>query len=72
MRAGVGVGVVNAVALGPLDLSGLAVLDIDEPTVRRDVAGYWYDALAGGGVGMELQRAIVDARRRRGAHPPEE
>ena len=71
VRAGVGVGVVNAVALGPLDLSGLAVLDIDEPTVRRDVAGYWYDALAGG-VGMELQRAVVDAPLPPGAHPPEE
>jgi len=71
VRAGVGVGVVNAIALGPLDLSGLAVLDIDEPTVRRDVAGYWYDALAGG-VGMELQRAVVDAPLPPGAHPPEE
>src|SRR5689334_21022928 len=71
VRAGVGAGVVNAIALGALGLSGLAVLDIDEPTVRRDVAGYWYDALAGGGVGMELQRAILDAPLPRGAHPPE-
>jgi DNA-binding transcriptional LysR family regulator len=71
VRAGVGVGVVNAVALGPLDLSGLAVLDIDEPTVRRDVVGYWYDALTSGGVGMELQRAILDAPLPPGAHPEE-
>jgi DNA-binding transcriptional LysR family regulator len=72
VRAGVGVGVVNAVALGPLDLSGLAVLDVDEPTVRRDVVGYWYDALTSGGVGMELQRAIVAAPLPPGGHPPEE
>ena len=72
VRAGVGVGVVNAVALGPLDLSGLAVLDIEEPTLRRDVVGYWYDALTSGGVGMELQRAIVAAPLPPGAHPPEE
>jgi DNA-binding transcriptional LysR family regulator len=72
VRAGVGVGVVNAVALGPLDLSGLAVLDIDEATVRRDVVGYWYDALTTGGVGMELQRAVIAAPLPPGGHPPEE
>lgn len=72
VRAGVGVGVVNAVALGTIDLTGLAVLDIDDPTVRRDVVGYWYDALTSGGVGMELQRAILAAPPPPGGHPPEE
>jgi len=72
VRAGVGVGVVNAVALGTIDLTGLAVLDIDDPTVRRDVVGYWYDALTSGGVGMELQRAILAAPPPPGGRPPEE
>jgi DNA-binding transcriptional LysR family regulator len=72
VRAGVGVGVVNAVALGTMDLTGLTVLDIDDPTVRRDVVGYWYDALTSGGVGMELQRAILAAPPPPGGRPPEE
>ena len=72
VRAGVGVGVINAVALGPIDLSGLAVLDIDDPTVRRDVAGYWYDARTTAGAGMELQRAILAAAPPPGGRPPEE
>jgi DNA-binding transcriptional LysR family regulator len=71
VRAGVGVGVVNAVALAPLELTGLTVLDIDDPTVRRDVVGYWYDTFTTGGVGMELQRAILAASPPPGGHPPE-
>ena len=72
VRAGVGVGVINAVALGPIDLTGLSVLAVDDPTVRRDVAAYWYDALTTGGVGMELQRALLAAPPPPGGCPPEE
>jgi hypothetical protein len=71
VRAGVGVGVVNAVALGPFELTGLSVLDVGDPTVRRDVVGYWYDAITTSGVGMELQRAILAASPPPGGHPPE-
>jgi DNA-binding transcriptional LysR family regulator len=70
VRAGVGIGVVNAVALGPFDRTGLSVLD--DPTVRREVVGYWYDALTSGGVGMELQRAVLAASPPPGGQPPEE
>ena len=61
VRAGVGFGVLNAVALAPLDLSGLVVLDIDEAAAGREVALYWYEATVRGGAGMELHRAVAAA-----------
>jgi DNA-binding transcriptional LysR family regulator len=70
VRSGLGVGVINAVALGPLDLSGLAVLDLDDTTLRREVAAYWYDALTTGGAGMELHRTLVAAPPPPGGDPP--
>ncbi len=69
VRSGVGIGVINAVALGPLDLVGLVVLDIEDPTFVREVAAYWYDVLTTGGVGMELHRALVAASPPPGACP---
>jgi DNA-binding transcriptional LysR family regulator len=72
VRAGIGIGVVNAVALGHADLSGLAVLEIDDPTLVREVAAYWYDVLTTGGLGMELHRAVVTASPPPGGSPPEE
>jgi DNA-binding transcriptional LysR family regulator len=71
VRAGVGIGVLNAVALGPLDLSGLVVLDTDDPTLQREVAAYWYDTITLAGSGMELHRAVVTASPPPGAEPPE-
>ena len=47
------------------------MLDVGDPTVRRDVVGYWYDAITTSGVGMELQRAILAASPPRGGQPPE-
>ena len=72
VRAGVGVGVMNAVALRPLDLSGLVVLDIDDASLEREVAAYWYDAITLGGTGMELHRAVLTASLPSGAEPSEE
>jgi DNA-binding transcriptional LysR family regulator len=60
-RAGVGVAVVNAVALAPLDLTGLAVLELDEPEPSRVVAAYWNDVLLDTDTGRRLHRAVVDA-----------
>ena len=60
-RGKVGVAVVNAVALPPLDLSGLRVLDLDEPVAPRAVAAYWHDALLDTDTGRRLHRAVVDA-----------
>jgi DNA-binding transcriptional LysR family regulator len=60
-RAGVGVAVVNAVALEPLDLAGLAVLEVDEPEPARVVAAYWNDVLLDTDAGRRLHRGVVDA-----------
>jgi DNA-binding transcriptional LysR family regulator len=72
VRAGIGIGVVNAVALDPAALTGLAVLDIDDPSLVREVAAYWYDVLIAGGLGMELHRAVVTASPPPGGRAPEE
>jgi DNA-binding transcriptional LysR family regulator len=60
-RAGVGIAVVNAVALAPLDLAGLAVLELDDPGPARTVAAYWNDVLLDTDTGRRLHRAVVDA-----------
>ena len=69
VRAGVGVAVVNAVALTPLNLAGLAVLDLDEPRPFRAVAAYWNDALLDTDAGRRLHRAVIDAPTPAGAGP---
>lgn len=70
-RAGVGVAVVNAVALAPLDLTGLALLELDEPEPSRVVAAYWNDVLLDTDAGRRLHRAVVDAPIPMGADPVE-
>lgn len=69
-RAGVGVAVVNAVALAPLDLSGLVVLDLDHEEPLRAVAAYWNDVLLDTDTGRRLHRAVLDAPVPSGAEPP--
>ena len=71
-RARVGVAVVNAVALAPLDLSGLAVLDLDEPEPSRAVAAYWNDVLLDTDTGRRLHRAVLEAPVPAGAEPAAE
>lgn len=61
VRAGVGVGVVNAVAAAGIDAAGLAVLDVDDPDLVREVAAYWYDVLVTTGVGKLLHTAVLEA-----------
>jgi DNA-binding transcriptional LysR family regulator len=68
-RAEVGVAVINAVALAPLDLSDLAVLDLDEPAPSRAVAAYWNDVLLDTDTGRRLHRAVLDAPLPAGAVP---
>jgi DNA-binding transcriptional LysR family regulator len=60
-RAGVGVAVVNAVALTPLDRAGLTVLELDGPGLRRRVSAYWTDGLLDTDTGRRLHRAVLDA-----------
>jgi DNA-binding transcriptional LysR family regulator len=69
VRAGVGVGVVNAVALGPLDLAGLVVLDLEVSFPSHVVAVYWNDVLLDTDAGRRLHRAVMDAPAPAGAVP---
>jgi DNA-binding transcriptional LysR family regulator len=68
-RAGVGVAVVNAVALEPLELSGLVVRDLDDPEPQRSVAAYWNDVLLDTEMGRRLHRAVLEAPIPAGAEP---
>ena len=70
-RAGVGVAVVNAVALGPLDLTGLAVLELDDPEPSRAVSAYWNDVLLDTDAGRRLHHAVLRAAVPPGAEPVE-
>ena len=60
-RAGLGVGVINAVSVRSLDTAGLAVLEIADGSLEREVAAYWYDVLLGTRVGRRLHAALLDA-----------
>jgi DNA-binding transcriptional LysR family regulator len=68
-RAGVGVAVVNGVALAPLDRAGLVVLDLDDPGLRREVSAYWNIVLLDTDTGRRLHRAVMDAPVPAGAEP---
>jgi DNA-binding transcriptional LysR family regulator len=68
--AGLGVGALNAVAAEQLDTRGLAVLDLDDPDLLREVAVYWYDVLLTAQVGKALHRAVVAAPPPPGAVAP--
>jgi DNA-binding transcriptional LysR family regulator len=68
-RAGVGVAVLNAVALAPLDLTGLAVLELDVPDHPRAVAAYWNDVLLDTDTGRRLHRAVMETPVPPGAVP---
>jgi DNA-binding transcriptional LysR family regulator len=68
VRAGAGVGVLNAVALQARDLTGLAVVRIDDDAVR-EVAAYWSDVLLRTDTGRRLHRAVLEAPLPAGAEP---
>jgi DNA-binding transcriptional LysR family regulator len=69
VRAGVGVGVVSSVAVADLDVTGLAVLDVDEPALANDVAAYWVEALPQTRLGRRLHHAVTRAPVPEGALP---
>jgi DNA-binding transcriptional LysR family regulator len=71
-RAGVGVAVLNAVALASLDLSGLAVLDLGDGEPHRAVVAYWNDVLLDTDAGRRLHRAVMEAPVPVGAEPAED
>jgi len=69
-RAGVGVGILDAVALHQLDLTDLVLCDVAEETVVREVAAYWSDVLLRTDSGRRLHRAVLEAPLPKGAQPP--
>jgi DNA-binding transcriptional LysR family regulator len=69
-RAGVGVAVVNGVALEPIDRAGLAILEIEGRGLRREVSAYWNDVLLDTDTGRRLHRAVIEAPVPSGAEQP--
>jgi DNA-binding transcriptional LysR family regulator len=67
VRAGVGVGVANAVAIENVDAAGIIALDVDDPEMVRDVAVYWHDVLLMSEVGHTLQQTVLQAPLPKGA-----
>jgi DNA-binding transcriptional LysR family regulator len=67
VRAGVGIGVANAVGLENTDTTGVVIVDIGDPEMFREVAAYWYDELLSSEVGKSLLRSVIQAQVPRGA-----
>jgi DNA-binding transcriptional LysR family regulator len=61
VRAGVGIGVLNAVAVQQVDTSEVCILDVDDPEMVREVAAYWYDVLLETLLGKALHRVVLAA-----------
>ncbi len=63
VHAGLGVGVVNSLALAGTDISGLVVVDVDDPAAMPvagfDVVAHWYDGLRASVVGRDLHDAVM-------------
>ena len=69
VRRGLGVGVQNSVAIEQSDLSGLAVLDLDDPRLSLEVAAYWSDVLLATEIGRTLHGVVMEATPPPGAVP---
>ena len=61
VRAGIGIGVANAVGLENTDTTGVVVIDIDDPEMFREVAVYWYDESLSSDVGKSLLHSVISA-----------
>jgi DNA-binding transcriptional LysR family regulator len=70
VRAGIGVGVLGAVALHGFDLDGLVAVGLRGNAVTGQVAAYWGRPLLSTEVGRRLHRAVLQAPLPPGAQPP--
>ena len=61
VRGGVGVGVQNAVAIEQSDISGLSVLDLNDPRMYLEVAAYWSDMWLATEIGRTLHGVLMEA-----------
>ena len=69
VRGGLGVGVQNAVAIEQSDISGLSVLDLNDPRMYLEVAAYWSDMLRATEIGRTLHGVLMEAPPPPGAVP---
>lgn len=67
VRAGLGVGLLWAVAAARTELTGLHLVDLDDPDLVREVAAYWDRALGLTEAGRTLHAAVVEAAAPAGA-----
>ena len=67
VRAGVGIGIGNAVGIESTDTAGIVALDFDDPGLVRDVSLYWHDVLLMSEVGRTLQQTVLQAPLPKGA-----
>ena len=67
VRAGLGVGLLWAVAAARTDLTGLDLVDVDDPDLVREVAAYWDRALGLTEAGRALHSTVVRAAAPAGA-----
>jgi len=67
VRAGVGAGVTNAVAVENTDTAGFIALNVDDAELIRDVRVYWHDVLLTSDVGRTLQQTVLQAPLPKGA-----
>ena len=70
-RAGLGVGLVNTLALQICSTEGAVVLDVEGRNMVRDVAAYWYDVLLDTEVGRALHDAVLATPLPAGTRPVE-
>lgn len=61
VRAGLGIGVLWAVAAARTDLSGLHLVDVDDPDLVREVAAYWDRSLGLTEAGRALHATVMAA-----------
>jgi DNA-binding transcriptional LysR family regulator len=67
VRGGVGIGIAAAVALENADITGVAVLELDDKDLILELAVYWYDVLLATEVGRTLHTAVLAAPLPKGA-----
>ena len=69
VRGGVGIGLLNSVAVRGTDTSGTVAIRIDHPALVREVALYFYDVVLASAVGRSLKDAVLQAPPPAGAIP---
>ncbi len=70
VRAGLGVGVLGSLAAEQVRSDDLAVVEVADPELVREVAAYWYPTLTATAVGRALREIVLGAAVPKGAVSP--